>query len=107
MSLSPGSFVIVNLRDPTEKLWGVLVHLDSVGVQLRALNLSSFDDWLAQAASGRPPSIGPAMMFVPMFRVERMFLDERVGDVESYCQRFERRVGVSAETFFGEGDSAL
>ena len=43
-------------------------------------------------------------MFVPMLRVERIFLDEQVGEVESYCQRFERRVGMSVAGYLGLGD---
>ena len=43
-------------------------------------------------------------MFVPLFRVERIFLDERVGEVESYRQRFEQRVGVAVERYLGIGE---
>jgi hypothetical protein len=97
--LRPGSLVIVHLQSPTEKLWGVLQELNGVGVVLRALNVSSFDDWMAQAVSGEAPLIGLAAMFVPLARVERIFLDEQVGAVESYGQRFERRVGTSVWRF--------
>lgn len=98
-TLQPGSLVIMHLHSPTEKLWGVLQELNAVGVVVRALNVSSFDDWMAQAASGEPPIIGLAAMFVPLLRVERIFLDEQVGAVESYSQRFERRVGTSVWQF--------
>jgi hypothetical protein len=40
-------------------------------------------------------------MFVPLFRVERVFLDEAVGEVESYRQRFQRRVGQPVERYLG------
>jgi len=45
---------------------------------------------------------------VPLFRVERVFLDEAVGEVESYQQRFSRRVGVPVERYLGliDGDAA-
>ena len=87
--------VIVHLKDPTEKFWGLLLRLDGLGFWLRGLNLESFDDWLAEAAKGEAQSLGLATMFVPMSRLERLFIDEQVGAVESYSQRFERRVGVS------------
>ena len=32
-------------------------------------------------------------MFVPLFRVERIFLDEPAGTVKSYAQRFAQVVG--------------
>jgi hypothetical protein len=107
--MEPGSIVILHLQNPTEKLWGVLERLNDLGIILRALNLSSFDDWIGQVASAEeePPSIGLATMFVPMIRVERLFLDEQVGAVESYCQRFERRVGDSVYDYLGARDGSV
>jgi hypothetical protein len=40
-------------------------------------------------------------MFVPLFRIERIFLDEQIGEVESYRQRFEQQVGVGVESYLG------
>lgn len=99
--LKQGSIVVVHLAKPTEKFWGILEGLDGTGVVLRAINLGSFDDWMLQAARNEAPSLGLATTFVPLFRVERVFLDEQVGEVESYSQRFERSVGLSVEEFLG------
>jgi hypothetical protein len=95
-----GSIVIVHLINPTEKFWGVLEGLELVGVTLRGINVSSFDDWMATAARGER-ALGLATMFAPLFRVERIFLDEPVGEVEGYRQRFARRVGVPVERYLG------
>ncbi len=105
--MKPGSAVLLHLINPTEKFWGVLESLEPVGVVVRAINLSSFDDWMAQAArhEGRDQGLGLVTMFVPLFRVERVFLDEQVGEVESYRQRFRRRVGVSIEDYLGLTDA--
>ena len=97
--LEPGTMVITHLVNPTEKFWGVLRSIDSTGVTLRGLNVDSFEVWIAQIGREEPQSLGLATMFVPLFRVERMFLDEQIGEVEGYCQRFERRVGMSIETY--------
>jgi hypothetical protein len=99
--MKPGSIVILHLVNPTEKFWGVLEELMPAGVILHALNLGSFDDWMGQAARGERPDLGLATMFVPLFRVERMFLDDQVGEVVSYRQQFERRVGVRVEDYLG------
>ncbi len=101
--MDPGDLILVHLTQPTEKFWGVLERLDAVGVVLRGLNVESFDDWVAQAAKDGPQMLGLVSMFVPMARVERIFADEQVGPVESYAQRFERRVGLSVEAFLGAG----
>ncbi len=113
--IRPGTIVIVHLINPTEKFWGVLHELGVAGVVLRGINLSSFDDWMAQAARRVDQTLGLSTMFVPLFRVERIFLDEPVGAVESYRERFSRRVGMSVETYLGlrkndpagDGDSEI
>ena len=100
-AIDAGSIILAHLQNPTEKFWGVLLRLDPIGVQLRGLNVSSFDDWLSQAVSGETPTLAPATMFIPLARVERLFLDEEVGAVESYSQRFARRVGLTVEEYLG------
>src|SRR6185295_9956087 len=101
MTIHPGSLVIVHLVNPTEKFWGVLQELGVAGVMLRGINVSSFDDWMAQAVRRGDQTLGLSTMFVPLFRVERVFLDEPVGEVESYRQRFQSRVGVPVERYLG------
>ena len=98
----PSSIVIVHVANPAEKFWGILHRLDATGVVLEGINVSSFDDWMTQAARREEsPTLGLATMFLPLFRVERMFLDEQVGAVESYSQRFASRVGVEVESYLG------
>ena len=40
-------------------------------------------------------------MFIPLFPVDRIFLDEQVGEVECYRQRCKQRVGEAIEVFLG------
>ena len=67
--------------------------------QSGGLNVASFEDFLAQAAGDGDRALDFSTMFVPIFRVERIFLDQQVGEVESYTQRFERRVGLPIEAY--------
>lgn len=101
MMIRPGSIVVLHLANPTEKFWGILQELATAGVYLRGISVGSFDDWMAQAVRGKDQTLGLCGMFVPLFRVERIFLDEPVGEVESYQQRFSRRVGVAVERYLG------
>jgi hypothetical protein len=88
------ALVLVNLVNPKEKFFGVLRALSAAGVTMRAINLDSFDDWIHQIARGEEDQdIELITMFVPLFRVERIFLDEPAGAVKSYAQRFESVVG--------------
>lgn len=97
----PNALVIVNLVQPKEKFFGVLRALSAAGVTMRAVNLDSFDDWMHQVARGEEAEIEMVTMFVPLFRVERIFLDEGAGAVKSYSQRFEDVVGRSVADYLG------
>lgn len=95
------AFVVLNLINPREKLWGVLRSLTQAGVTVRAINLDSFEDWARQVAKGEEHNLDLAMTFIPMFRVERISLDEPIGELGSYSQLFSKIVGVSVEEFLG------
>jgi hypothetical protein len=88
------ALVIVNLVNPKEKFFGILNSLSAAGVTLRGINLESFDDWTRQIAHDEEQNIDLVTMFFPMFRVERIFLDEPSGAIKSYQQRFRDVVGV-------------
>lgn len=95
------SLVIVNLITPKEKFFGMLRALSPAGVTMRAINLDSFDDWIRQIARDEEPNIDLVTMFVPLFRVERIFLDEPSGAIKSYAQRFEEVVGRPVDDYLG------
>jgi hypothetical protein len=90
---APNALVIVNLISPKEKFFGVLRALSPAGVTMRAVNLDSFEDWIHQVARAEDAEIEMVTMFVPLFRVERIFLDEAAGALQSYSQRFRQVVG--------------
>jgi len=95
------ALVIVNLVSPKEKFFGVLRALSSAGVTMQAINLDSFEDWIRQIAHAEEAEIEMITMFVPLFRVERIFLDEPAGAVKSYSQRFEEVVGRTIAEHLG------
>jgi hypothetical protein len=99
----PHSLIIVNLVNPKEKFFGILLALSSAGVTMRAINLDSFDDWMRQIArnDADEQSIDLVTMFVPLFRVERIFLDEPVGTIPSYAQHFWNVVGADVREYLG------
>lgn len=99
------SLVILNLVNPKEKFWGVLLSLTAVGITLRGINLDSFEDWVRQLARDDDEvNLDLVTMFVPLFRVERIFIDEPVGSVKSYSEFFEQVVGVSPRAWLRLGE---
>ena len=86
-----GALVIATLSNPREKFWGAILHLSSVGLSLRGVDLSSFDDFIIQIRDGEPFTSG--VLFFPMHRVERLELDLPEGNILSLAQRFAEKTG--------------
>ncbi|HEV2718975.1 MAG TPA: hypothetical protein VG323_03075 [Thermoanaerobaculia bacterium] len=97
----PLSLVIVNLVNPKEKFFGVLTSLSQAGVTLRGINLDSFDDWIRQVAHREEAGLDVTTMFFPLFRVERIWLDEGSGAIKSYGERFHDVTGTAIHTYLG------
>ena len=95
------ALVIINLINPKEKFFGMLLALSPAGITLRAISLDSFDDWVREVARGEESELDLMTMFVPLFRVERIFLDEPLGAIKSYGQRFEESVGTPLAKYLG------
>ena len=96
--ITPGSPVVVYLHSPREKLWGILGGVDLEGVYLRGIDLNTFDDWVQTIARGER-NIALTRMFLPMWRVERIILDEPVDQIPSMADRFLSRVGMTVEQY--------
>src|SRR5256885_9303427 len=90
--IEAGAAVVIVLHSPREKCWGVLDRISAAGVFLRGLDLNAFDDWV-QAAAHDEPFMGPADLFFPLWRVERVARDEAAGGVPSLIEQFEQRTG--------------
>jgi hypothetical protein len=95
------SFVIVSLATPKEKIWGQLIALDAAGVTVRGMDLGSFDDFLRQILAREESTVGLALVFYPMHRVERIARDEPSGAIPSLADRFRQKVGLSIQEYLG------
>jgi methylmalonyl-CoA epimerase len=94
--IGAGDAVLVYLRDPHEKLWGVLRERDASGLTLQGLDLASFDAWTAQVERGES-GITPSVLFLPMARVERVLLDRGTPQLPSLSEGFLRRTGRTVQ----------
>jgi hypothetical protein len=99
--LVPGSYVVLYLHEPKEKIWGVLVALTAAGVTVRGLDLAVFDDWMRQVARGDEALIGPTTLFYPMGRLERVEKDETIGLLTGYADRFAAEVHRTVREILG------
>jgi hypothetical protein len=99
--LTPGAPVVLFLREPKERVWGILVSLTVAGVVVRGLDLTTFEDWIRQEARGEEPLLGLVTLFYPMSRLERVEKDEGMGPLESCAERFAREVGRTVAEVLG------
>jgi len=98
----PGAPVIVNLQSPREKIWGMLRELNPSGVFVRGIDLNTFEDWVQMIVRGER-NMGLTHVFLPMWRVERVALDESVDDIPSLASQFYARVGLTVGEYL-DGD---
>ena len=104
--IRPGAVVILYLKEPKERVWGVLRSLDGTGVSLLGLDLHAFDDWLRQVAEDGPTEITPTLAFFPLQRVEKILLDQPSGTIPSMVERFESRTGKDLLLYLGVGEAS-
>jgi len=100
--IESGETVLAYLREPQEKLWGVLRRLDAAGIVLEGVDLTSFDDWVAQIERGEDSVVGPSVLFVPTPRIEKILLDRPSGSLPSLADRFLRRTGRPVQEVLGD-----
>jgi methylmalonyl-CoA/ethylmalonyl-CoA epimerase len=99
-AIGPGDSVLLYLRDPHEKMWGVLRERDASGVTVEGLDLASFDSWTTQVERGEE-GIRPSLFFLPMSRVERVLLDRGTPSLPSLSDGFLRRTGRTVQSELG------
>ena len=95
--IGAGDAVLVYLRDPHEKMWGVLRERDASGLTIEGLDLASFDAWTAQVERGES-GITPSVVFLPMARVERVLLDRGTPHLPSLSDGFLSRTGRTVQS---------
>lgn len=96
------SIVVISLHSPKEKLWGELLDISSAGVTMRGIDLSSFDDFIAQVLHPEGDRVGLPSLFFPMLRIERIALDEARGSIPSLAEVFERKIGRSLADYLAQ-----
>lgn len=88
--------VVVYLREPKERNWGLLLKMEPYGLWLKGIELASVDDWARELAAEGQNTMGLSTFFVPFLRVEKIVADERAGAVPSISERFETITGRTA-----------
>jgi hypothetical protein len=93
------SFVVVNLHSPSERFVGKLIEIGMSGVTLRGLDLGGFEDWMNDIERREMGGICPSTIFFPLHRIEKMLLDEDIGEIPSLSNTFLAKIGTSIDQF--------
>lgn len=96
--IGAGNYVVIHLQNPKEKFWGLLTDLNQAGATAVGIDLNSFEDWTRMIVANER-NIGLTAMFVPMWRIERISLDQTVDDLLSLHEQFEARTGAPAHEY--------
>jgi hypothetical protein len=97
-----GQLVVVVLREPKERLWGRLLGLETAGIALRGLAVTPWEEILALVKRGEADQVALGTRFIPMHRIESLYLDEPSSGVSSLAQEFEQRTGVEPGVFLAD-----
>jgi hypothetical protein len=98
--LTAGAAIVVNLHSPREKIWGILCELNPSGVYVRGIDLNTFDSWVQMIVRGER-NMALTHVFLPMWRVERVSLDETIDEIPSMADMFYSRVGITVSEYLG------
>lgn len=97
-----GQLVVLVLRDPRERIWGRLLGLEAAGLAVRGIELSPWEEILSLVKRGDADQVALGTRFVPMHRVESLYLDEPSSGVGSLAEEFRQRTGVLPEDFLAD-----
>jgi hypothetical protein len=99
MPFQPGDLVVVVLHSPRERVWGSLLGLDAAGIALRGLELTPWEEVLTLIRTGQADQVALGTRFLPMHRIEAMYLDEISSGAPSLAETFLGRTGQDPHAF--------
>ncbi len=106
MPFQSGDLVVVVLQSPRERIWGRILGLDASGLAVRGLDLTPWEEVLTLVRTGQTDQVALSTRFLPMHRVEAMYLDEPSSGAPSLAATFRDRTGKEAQTFLADPQPA-
>jgi hypothetical protein len=97
-----GQLVVLVTNHPRERWFGRLLGLETAGIAVRGFDLSPWEEVLNLIRAGEGDQVAVGTRFVPMHRVESLYLDEPSSGVPSMAQVFSQRTGLRAEDFLAD-----
>jgi hypothetical protein len=105
MPFRPGDLVVVLLQSPRERIWGRILGLDASGIALRGVDLVPWEEVLTLVRRGEADQVALGTRFIPMHRVETLYLDEPSSGAPSLADTFRERTGQDPHDFLADPPS--
>ena len=102
MPFQAGDLVVVVLQAPRERIWGSLLGLDGAGIRLRGLDLTPWTEVLSLIRTGEGDQVALGTRFLPMHRVEAMYLDEASSGAPSRAETFHQATGLDPRAYLSQ-----
>ncbi len=106
MPFQSSDLVVVVLQAPRQRLWGRLLGLEAAGIALRGLDLTPWEEVLSLIRKGEADQVALGTRFLPMHRVEAMYLDEPSSGAPSLAEVFLERTGLEPRTFLTDASAS-
>ena len=106
MPFQSGDLVVVVLQSPRERLWGRILGLEAAGIALRGLDLMPWEEVLSIVRRGEADQVALGTRFLPMHRVEAMYLDEASSGAPSLGDVFRVRTGQDPQAFLADSPAS-
>jgi hypothetical protein len=97
-----GQLVVLVLREPKERIWGRLLGLEGSGIVIRGVDLTPWEEILVLVKRGEQDQVSLATRFLPMHRIESLYLDEPSSGVCSLAEEFLQRTGAEPRDFLAD-----
>ena len=102
LPFTKGQLVVAVLREPRERIWGRLLGLEAAGLAIRGVDLHRWEEVLALVKRRDGAEVSVSTRFLPMHRVESLYLDQTIAGVPSLMATFLGRTGEDPHAFLKE-----
>lgn len=104
--MTPGTILMVTLKDPQERIWGALREIRPDGITVQGIRVETLEDFMRQTreSAGNPPAVQTT--FYPLRRLDNFQWDPTDADLAIYASRFREQTGVTIEEFWEKHDQA-
>lgn len=93
----PGTWVVLVLQEPRERIWGRLLALEPTGIVLRGLDIKPWEEVIRMVMAGESDLLSLGTRYYPLHRVESLYLDEPSSGASSLVEEFRRRTRTEPE----------